>query len=55
MFIGGNDAVTSGASVATGGKRLTDGIYSHGFFYSPTVLSNVNQEMEIAQKEVFDP
>jgi lactaldehyde dehydrogenase/glycolaldehyde dehydrogenase len=46
------DAVASGASVVTGGKR---GAGDGGFYYEPTVLSGVRQEMEIIRREVFGP
>ena len=41
----------SGASVATGGA--TDG--DRGFFYKPTVVTDVAQDAEIIQNEVFGP
>jgi 1-pyrroline dehydrogenase len=40
-----------GASVLTGGERI-DG---DGFFYRPSVLSDVAQDSEIVQREVFGP
>jgi succinate-semialdehyde dehydrogenase/glutarate-semialdehyde dehydrogenase len=45
------DAVTKGATVATGGQR-----HSLGFgFFQPTVLSNVTSEMIVAKEETFGP
>ena len=40
-----------GASVATGGA--TDG--ERGFFYRPTVVTDIGQDAEIIQQEVFGP
>ena len=45
-------AVKAGAAVRTGGKR---GEGANGFFYEPTVLTGVKQEMEIIRKEIFGP
>ncbi|MFT9060112.1 MAG: aldehyde dehydrogenase family protein, partial [Acetobacter orientalis] len=49
------NAVAEGAKLETGGKRLTGGLYDHGHFYAPTVLTNVKEGMEIVQNEVFGP
>jgi succinate-semialdehyde dehydrogenase / glutarate-semialdehyde dehydrogenase len=45
------DATSKGAKVATGGKRHALG---HTFF-EPTVLTEVNTQMAIAQEEIFGP
>lgn len=45
------DAVAKGAKVETGGKRI-DG---KGYFYEPTVLTNVNHDMEVMREESFGP
>ncbi|MGH9914035.1 MAG: aldehyde dehydrogenase family protein, partial [Pyrinomonadaceae bacterium] len=44
-----------GAKLATGGKRLTRGEMSHGFFIEPTVFTDVDPKMRIAQEEIFGP
>jgi aldehyde dehydrogenase (NAD+) len=44
-----------GAHAAAGGTRLTDGDLAKGFFVAPTVLSGVNNDMRIAQEEIFGP
>lgn len=49
------DACEKGAAVAFGGKRLTEGDYSKGFFLEPTVLTNVNQDMKVCYEETFGP
>lgn len=43
-------AVAAGATLVTGGKRLDP-----GYFYAPTLLTNVDADSEIAQDEVFGP
>jgi 1-pyrroline dehydrogenase len=40
-----------GAKVLTGGERIGD----KGFFYRPTVISDVGQDFEIVKNEVFGP
>jgi aldehyde dehydrogenase (NAD+) len=44
-----------GARVLTGGERLSEGDYAHGFFHQPTVFAEVRPEMRIAQEEIFGP
>ncbi|SDN22577.1 aldehyde dehydrogenase [Alkalicoccus daliensis] len=46
------EAVKNGAKVLAGGKPAD---VEKGFFYEPTVLSNVSQEMNIIQEEIFGP
>jgi succinate-semialdehyde dehydrogenase/glutarate-semialdehyde dehydrogenase len=49
------DATGQGAEVLCGGGRLTEGGLDKGYFYAPTVLSNVNPEMLIYREETFGP
>ncbi len=49
------DAVKRGARLATGGHPLSGGPWSRGFFYAPTVLLDVTDDMPIAQEEIFGP
>jgi aldehyde dehydrogenase (NAD+) len=44
-----------GAKLKTGGRRLTDGDYQHGWFMEPTVFADVDAKMRIAQEEIFGP
>jgi len=44
-----------GATLETGGARLTDGEYENGFYVAPTVFSDVRNDMRIAQEEIFGP
>jgi acyl-CoA reductase-like NAD-dependent aldehyde dehydrogenase len=46
------DAVQRGARVVSGGKRLD---HPGGFFYPPTVLTNVDHRMRIMREETFGP
>ncbi len=46
-----DDAVRRGASVVVGGKAL-DG---DGYFFPPTVLSNVPQDAQMRHEEIFGP
>lgn len=48
-------AVADGAQLATGGHIRDDGSLGQGWFYAPTVLTGVDRQAEIAQKEVFGP
>ncbi len=43
-------AVAAGATLATGGEKV-----GPGYFYTPTLLTNVDPDSEIAQEEVFGP
>ncbi|OBK28189.1 aldehyde dehydrogenase [Mycobacterium asiaticum] len=43
-------AVAAGATLVTGGERLDP-----GYFYAPTLLTDVDPDSEIAQDEVFGP
>jgi len=48
-------AVKDGARVAAGGRRLSNGAYSTGLYYAPTVLTQVREEMDVARDEIFGP
>ncbi len=45
------DAVSQGATVATGGERAD----LAGFFYKPTILTNVTHDSDIMREEIFGP
>ncbi|QAS53546.1 NAD-dependent succinate-semialdehyde dehydrogenase [Halobacillus litoralis] len=47
-----HDAVSKGAEVKTGGKQWKG---SGGYFYEPTVLANVTNDMTIMSQETFGP
>lgn len=44
-----------GATVACGGERITEGELAKGCFMSPTLLTNVTNDMRVAQEEIFGP
>ena len=44
-----------GARALAGGGRATEGDLAQGFFVPPTVFADVNDEMRIAQEEIFGP
>jgi aldehyde dehydrogenase (NAD+) len=48
-------AVAQGATLLSGGKRLTSAELEHGYFMEPTVLGKVTPQMRIACEEVFGP
>ena len=44
-----------GAQALAGGAPLTEGALSKGYFVPPTVFANVQDNMRIAQEEIFGP
>jgi alpha-ketoglutaric semialdehyde dehydrogenase len=44
-----------GATLALGGAIDRDGALSEGYFYKPTVFTDVKPSMRIAQEEIFGP
>ena len=46
-----DEAVSAGANVVTGGKRVE----GDGFFYEPTVLTNIPADVAINREEIFGP
>lgn len=46
-----DDAAEKGATILTGGKRAG----GDGYFYEPTVISNVSRETRVSQEEIFGP
>lgn len=49
-------AVAAGANPIIGGKPFErQGRFERGYWYEPTVLTNVRQDMEVMQAEVFGP
>lgn len=47
------DAIAAGAKVLAGGKRPSH--MKKGFFYEPTILGNVTQNMIVMREETFGP
>ncbi|MEN3186541.1 MAG: NAD-dependent succinate-semialdehyde dehydrogenase [Atribacterota bacterium] len=50
-----NDALAKGGRVICGGKRPTEPRLQKGFFFEPTVIANVSQDMKIMVEEPFGP
>lgn len=50
-----DNAVSGGAHVLAGGARLTDAPYDAGYFYPPTILTDVSSDMDIYREETFGP
>ncbi len=48
-------SLKEGAKIATGGKRLNHGQFKKGYWFEPTVLTNVAQDMTIVHEESFGP
>lgn len=46
------DAIGKGATLLVGGEKYTE---ENGYFYQPTVLDNVTNEMKIMKEETFGP
>lgn len=49
------DSVQRGASILTGGKRPAGEAFQKGFWFEPTILENVSQDMPIVHEEIFGP
>jgi succinate-semialdehyde dehydrogenase / glutarate-semialdehyde dehydrogenase len=49
------DAVEKGATLVTGGERLSGEGVDGGFFYAPTVLDGITPDMHIYREETFGP
>ena len=43
------------ATLACGGKRLTEGEYAKGYFIEPTIFTDVDRNHRIGQEEIFGP
>ncbi|MCE8024402.1 NAD-dependent succinate-semialdehyde dehydrogenase [Billgrantia aerodenitrificans] len=49
------DALARGATLLTGGQRLSGGVTAGPNYYAPTVLGDASHDMELAQDETFGP
>lgn len=50
-----NSGVEQGARIVAGGKRDTRGDNAKGYFVEPTIFADVDNNMKIAQEEIFGP
>lgn len=48
-------SVAQGAKVLMGGQRLGGSAYEKGYFYPPTILTDVEPGMAAAEEEIFGP
>ncbi|MCR4672054.1 MAG: aldehyde dehydrogenase [Lachnospiraceae bacterium] len=48
-------AKQEGATIACGGERVTEGELAKGCFMRPTLITNVTNNMRVAQEEIFGP
>ncbi|MEK9495441.1 aldehyde dehydrogenase family protein [Photorhabdus sp. P32] len=48
-------AKQEGATILTGGKRITGEGYDDGFFIQPTIIADVTNDMRVAREEIFGP
>ncbi len=44
-----------GAKLVCGGEKLTTGRHSKGWFYAPTIFTEVTPDMRLAKEEIFGP
>jgi lactaldehyde dehydrogenase/glycolaldehyde dehydrogenase len=49
------DAINRGAKIVMGGERPKDPPTEHGYWYSPTIVTDVEPSMPIMQDEIFGP
>lgn len=49
------DTVAEGATLAMGGKRPKGEAFASGYWYEPTVLTNVTKDMTAIKDEIFGP
>lgn len=49
-----HDALETGSQALTGGERMT-GDLGAGYFYPPTLLTNVSEGQNVAREEIFGP
>src|SRR5690606_37530300 len=48
-------AIEEGGEILYGGKRPEGGEFEKGYWYLPTIIGNVTNDMRISQEEVFGP
>ena len=49
------DALDRGATLRLGGERLSQGALAQGYFFAPTVLTDVPAHARVAREETFGP
>ncbi|MDP4162584.1 MAG: aldehyde dehydrogenase family protein [Bacillota bacterium] len=48
-------AIEDGATIAAGGKEAKIEGYENGFWYEPTIITNVTNSMKVVKEEIFGP
>lgn len=48
-------SIKEGATIATGGKKPEGAQFEKGYWFEPTVITNVTQDMTIVHEEAFGP
>jgi phenylacetaldehyde dehydrogenase len=48
-------ARAEGVTVLHGGERLTEGPHARGYYYTPTVVADVDGDMSVWRNEIFGP
>ncbi len=48
-------ARAEGATLLTGGHRLTQGAFAHGHYVAPTIFTDCTDDMAVVREEVFGP
>ena len=48
-------ARSEGAAIAVGGEKNSEGDLAKGNFFKPTLITNVTNDMRVAQEEIFGP
>ena len=49
------ESVQAGASISVGGKRPSGPGFEKGYWFEPTIMENVQQDMKIVHEEIFGP
>jgi 1-pyrroline-5-carboxylate dehydrogenase len=49
------EAGNAGAKILTGGKTLNEGIFAHGYFVQPTVVTGLPRDHSLVKRELFVP
>lgn len=50
-----NSAIEGGATILTGGHEVSVEGYENGYWYAPTIITDVNHNMKVVREEIFGP
>lgn len=48
-------AKEEGATIAVGGNRVTEGEFGEGYYFQPTLVTDIDNQSRLAQEEIFGP